>query len=447
MRPSNRVKFAVLLLVGVVAGLAAGRPAGAALSVRPMKSPDTVVMTVYRSGNLTLMEEHRSLVLKEGVNRLQFSWEERRIDPSSLQLQFRGSTGSFHVKETSYPAGEDSSVVWVIESQKTLRTTAVVSYFFRGVEVAPVYNFLSGQNEETGRLNGRFQVSNRTDETLKPTRLRVLIGEVQLLESIEEIIRRWSRSRPASDESRTPATTLDRSGARRESIRQSKALMSASAQRSVPSATVASEYQLITLESAPAIPARATTFLPFLNRSGIRYRKQYEALVYDDETALTTVTTIPNTRANQLGESVLPEGPINLLTRSNRGAPAWEGTTTLAYASTGDSVTVERSGAGSLEVTKTVLSRRKHGFEFGEDKNLQGWRETRGESITVTNYRQEPVTVTVYRDFERSYWTMLKASDPYRKVSPSRVAFTVRVEPETSRSVRYTYRLPFGSLR
>ena len=47
---------------------------------------DTVQLTIYNSADMTLVRESRALTLKQGKNKLQFSWANTLIDPTSLEM-------------------------------------------------------------------------------------------------------------------------------------------------------------------------------------------------------------------------------------------------------------------------------------------------------------------------------------------------------------------------
>ncbi|HEX41079.1 MAG TPA: hypothetical protein ENN81_03355, partial [Phycisphaerales bacterium] len=68
-----------------------------------LPSRDTVQLTIYNSADLTLARESRALTLKEGVNLLQFSWENTLIDPTSLEMRPRANAGAIDVAELVYP--------------------------------------------------------------------------------------------------------------------------------------------------------------------------------------------------------------------------------------------------------------------------------------------------------------------------------------------------------
>jgi len=51
-----------------------------------LPSRDTVQLTIYNSADMTLVRESRALTLKDGKNKLQFSWANTLIDPTSLEM-------------------------------------------------------------------------------------------------------------------------------------------------------------------------------------------------------------------------------------------------------------------------------------------------------------------------------------------------------------------------
>ncbi|MHC5156695.1 MAG: hypothetical protein ACYSOZ_01160, partial [Planctomycetota bacterium] len=51
-----------------------------------LPAKDMTQLTIYNSADLTLVRDARSLMLKEGANKLQFSWANTLIDPTSLSM-------------------------------------------------------------------------------------------------------------------------------------------------------------------------------------------------------------------------------------------------------------------------------------------------------------------------------------------------------------------------
>ena len=62
------------------------RQAVAKVDLVTLPGRDTVQLTIYNSADLTLVRESRALTLKKGINKLQFSWANTLIDPTSLEM-------------------------------------------------------------------------------------------------------------------------------------------------------------------------------------------------------------------------------------------------------------------------------------------------------------------------------------------------------------------------
>ena len=63
-------KYLVSLLLAAVAG-----DALAAVDLVTLPRREGTQLTIYNSEDITMVREHRLLTEKEGVNRIQFSWE------------------------------------------------------------------------------------------------------------------------------------------------------------------------------------------------------------------------------------------------------------------------------------------------------------------------------------------------------------------------------------
>ena len=68
-----------------------------------LPSRDTVQLTIYNSADLTLVRESRALTLKDGANKLQFSWANTLIDPTSLEMLPKANADKIDIADLSFP--------------------------------------------------------------------------------------------------------------------------------------------------------------------------------------------------------------------------------------------------------------------------------------------------------------------------------------------------------
>ncbi len=79
----NRTPQALLL----AALLLAAGPASAAVDLVTLPTREGTQLTIYNSEDITMVREHRLLTVKEGVNRIQFTWANTLIDPTSIEFR------------------------------------------------------------------------------------------------------------------------------------------------------------------------------------------------------------------------------------------------------------------------------------------------------------------------------------------------------------------------
>jgi len=70
-----------LLLIAATANIATAK-----VDLVTLPARDTVQLTIYNSADMTLVRESRALTLRDGGNKLQFSWANTLIDPTSLEM-------------------------------------------------------------------------------------------------------------------------------------------------------------------------------------------------------------------------------------------------------------------------------------------------------------------------------------------------------------------------
>jgi hypothetical protein len=71
----------------LTAMLLAAPAAWARINVVTLPGRDTVQLTIYNSADLTLVKETQVLTFRKGLNRLEFSWANTLIDPTSVEFR------------------------------------------------------------------------------------------------------------------------------------------------------------------------------------------------------------------------------------------------------------------------------------------------------------------------------------------------------------------------
>src|SRR6478752_5625420 len=120
-----------LLRVGLICAMAffcCGR-AQARINVVTLPERDTVQLTIYNSVDLTLVKETRHLTFRKGLNRLEFSWANTLIDPTSVEFKALTHADEVELLDVSFPPRVTNTLEWRINSEASGEVTVEIRYF------------------------------------------------------------------------------------------------------------------------------------------------------------------------------------------------------------------------------------------------------------------------------------------------------------------------------
>src|SRR5436309_13723772 len=126
---SNRSRSSRLILMGLLF-LAHG--AEARINVVTLPGRDSVQLTIYNSVDLTLVRETRVLTFRKGLNRLEFSWANTLIDPTSVEFRALTHGDAVEVLDVSFPPRVTNTREWRIQGEFGGEVREESRYFTRG---------------------------------------------------------------------------------------------------------------------------------------------------------------------------------------------------------------------------------------------------------------------------------------------------------------------------
>jgi len=158
---------------------------------------DAVQVTIYNSADLTLVEESRALIVKEGANALQFSWENTLIDPTSLEMLAKGRADAIEIAELVYPPRVKNLGLWNVRSEVSGKVPIEISYLTSGLSWRAFYMGTLSPDEKTMRLQAYVRVTNNSGEDYENAQVRLIVGQVHTLDAIAEMAgRQYPYGRP-----------------------------------------------------------------------------------------------------------------------------------------------------------------------------------------------------------------------------------------------------------
>ncbi len=146
-----------------------------------------VQLTIYNSEDLTLVKETRSITFKKGVNRLEFSWANTLIDPTSAYLRPLGHEKEIEVLDTTFPADRPQVLIWNVDSKFEGQVPVEVSYFTSGISWNADYVMVTDRDETKASFDGYVTVVNNSGEDYEEAEVRLVVGTINLVEKIQQL--------------------------------------------------------------------------------------------------------------------------------------------------------------------------------------------------------------------------------------------------------------------
>src|SRR6266481_4784009 len=182
MARARHVSFLVWLVMAATAH--------ARINVVTLPGRDTVQLTIYNSADLTLVKETRILTLRKGLNKLEFSWANTLIDPTSVEFRALTHADQVEVLDVSFPPRVTNTLEWRITSETAGEVVCEIRYFTSGISWAADYVAEANKAEKLMTLAGNVRVNNNSGEDYENAQIRLVVGVIRLVEDIADLARR-----------------------------------------------------------------------------------------------------------------------------------------------------------------------------------------------------------------------------------------------------------------
>src|SRR5882672_12088076 len=187
-RGATNMKHAFLPIC--LAALALQTTAFARLSVVTLPGRDSVQLTIYNSADLTLVRETRYLTFRKGLNKLEFSWANTLIDPTSVEFRALTHRDKVEVLDVSFPPRVTNTLEWRINSETAGEVVCEIRYFTSGISWSADYVAEANKAEKLMTLAGNVRVNNNSGEDYENAQTRLVVGVIRLVEDIADLARR-----------------------------------------------------------------------------------------------------------------------------------------------------------------------------------------------------------------------------------------------------------------
>ena len=436
----------LLLIIATVAGTAHAK-----IDLVTLPSRDTVQLTIYNSADMTLVRESRSLTLKDGENKLQFSWANTLIDPTSLEMLPKANADKIDIAELVYPPRVRNLGLWNVESEVAGKVPVEISYLTSGLSWRAFYMGTLTEDEKTMRLKGYVRVTNNSGEDYENAQTRLIVGKVHILDKIAELARRqYPYGRPGQ----IVLTDRLEAGVEKEAKRMLGRVMADSLQRAPMAPRPKevkkeglSEYFLYTIEGTETIPTGWSKRLLSFDVDQVPVVNLYK---YEEQRYGPTVVrflSFKNDQEHKLGETPIPGGILKVYRNAgDNGHLSYTGQSSFKYIPVDEDVELNLGPVANVVVEPKLMDFKTEKFRFDRRGNISGWDEIHTFKIEVRNTRDINVRVEIKRNFNTQYWNINNRGNfgAFEKVDLNTVKFTLDLQPRSAKKFEYVLRTYHG---
>ena len=389
----KQVIASVLVLVLLAAGSAHARD----IDLVTLPPRDSVQLTIYNSEDLTLVKEVRSITFKRGVNRLQFSWANTLIDPTSVYLRPLEQEDQIEVLDTTFPGDRPQVLIWNIESAFEGQVKVEVSYFTSGISWSADYVMITDAAETQATFDGYVTVVNRSGEDYEGSQVRLVVGVVNLVEKIAQLAQR------------PPADTGKGLGVRKEALKRALAVAEhATILAALPAGRPAappkivkeglSEYFIFTVEGTQTVKNGWSQRMVSFRAREVPFEILYRYRRHQYGPRPVRFFILANDTEHKLGESPLPDGIIRVFRDNGRNGLNYFTAQKTKYIPIKEKIELNVGTDDQVVYERLVLDVARSEFQYDNTKTpprVVGWDETRSWQEEVRNYRAKPITIEI----------------------------------------------------
>jgi hypothetical protein len=410
--------------------------ASARINVVSLPDRDTVQLTIYNSVDLTLVKETRHLTFRKGLNKLEFSWANTLIDPTSVEFRAFTHGDEIEVLDASFPPRAPNTLEWRINSEFAGDVVVEIRYFTSGISWSADYVCEANWTEKQMDFSGAVRVTNKSGEDYENTQVRLVVGVVRLVEEIVQLARR------DLDEKSKDASTSEVLARKSETVtRFFRARGGALADgfeahaKEVTKESI-SEYFLYTVEGSDTIPNGWSKRLPSFRADGVPLVSYYKFEKERFGDRVMRYYQFTNSIANKLGKEPLPDGSVKAFRFvSDDLLYAFVGRTSVKYIPVNEFVELELGNDLEVMVKPALMDWQKTDVRFGNNGNVTGWTTRETWEIDVQNSKDIPAVLDIRRNFSGD-WT-LTTQAKYENVDKTKVKFVVPLAPRAKQKLTY----------
>jgi hypothetical protein len=422
--------LSLLLVVAFLASTAAN----ARINVVTLPGRDSVQLTIYNSVDLTLVKETRLLTFRKGLNRLEFSWANTLIDPTSVEFRALTHADAVEVLDASFPPRVTNTLEWRINSDFAGEVRVEIRYFTSGISWSADYVAEVNKPEKSMGLAGYVRVNNNSGEDYEDAQVRLVVGVIRLVEEIAQLARM-----AVKDQAKMPMTIMLAAEPQKRAqfyfgLGAAAAVADEKKKEIVKEGL--SEYFLYTVEGRDTIPNGWSKRLPSFQAAEVPITSYYK---YERERWNHQVIRnyrFKNDQLSKLGNEPLPDGDVKAFRlMTDDQLYSFVGRTSVKYIPVDEQVDLELGNDLEVMIKPTLMNWVKTDFQFDDQGKVKGWTVRETWEFELQNSKDIDVQVDIRRTFKGD-WS-LATDAKYEKMDATKVKFVVSLKPREKQKFIY----------
>jgi len=413
----------------------------ARINVVTLPGRDTVQLTIYNSADLTLVKETRLLTFRKGMNKLEFSWANTLIDPTSVEFRALTHADQVEVLDVSFPPRMTNLLEWRIQSEFAGEVQVEIRYFNSGISWSADYVATANKPEKLMTLAGNVRVNNNSGEDYENAQIRLVVGVIRLVEEIRQLAQQGRPGQPPLPANAPVA--MSGMAARKAALAMDAAAGAAEAKPREIIKEGVSEYFLYTVEGRDTIPNGWAKRLPSFQTVDVPFVSYYKFERERSGDQVLRYYRFKNDKASQLGNEPLPDGSVLALrTVTGDNLANFVGRTRVKYIPIGEQVELELGADREVLVKPTLLDWQKTNLQFDQWGNVAGWTVKETWQFAVQNSKDIDVVLDIRRTFAGDW--ELKTDTQHENVDAHKVKFVLPLKSREQQQFSYELTTRYG---
>ncbi len=419
-------------------------PVSARINVVTLPGRDSVQLTIYNSADLTMVKETRVLTFRKGLNKLEFSWANTLIDPTSVEFRALSHADEVDVLDVSFPPRVTNTLEWRINSEIAGEVKVEIRYFTSGISWSADYVAEASKDEKMMALAGNVRVNNRSGEDYENAQVRLVVGVIRL---VEEIARLAQQRQPTSEQPPPPpmaAPPPPASPFGNEFAQRIQGLVARASGDIQVIKEEMGEYFLYTVEGRDTIPNGWSKRLPSFQTPDVPITSYYKFEKERWGDNVMRYYRFTNSVPSKLGKEPLPDGTVKAFrTISADQLLGFVGSTSVKYIPINETVEMELGNDREVLVKSKLMNWAKTDIAFDNSGNVKGWTTKETWEIEVQNSKDIDVMLDVRRNCNGDWSLSSEAS--YEKVDATKVKFLLPLKPRAKQTFSYEVTMRHGT--